>query len=82
MICFAIKDEKTGAFLSPFFVRHKPDALRSLSRVVNDPDNNLCRFAADYSLWVVGIFDDQTGNLVPEISHELNLVSLKTLEAK
>lgn len=79
MVIFSIKDEKTGAFTAPFSVRHLADAIRSLSRVANEPDNNLCRYAADYSLWRIAGFDDETGEIVPQLSHELNLVSLKAM---
>lgn len=77
MLCFAVKDEKSGAFLSPFFIRHVADAIRSLKRLVDDKTSGLGQFTEDYSLWRIGEFNESTGEFVCTFQHEVNLVTLK-----
>ncbi|WNK14149.1 MAG: nonstructural protein [Microvirus sp.] len=62
-----VYDSAVQAYGRPIFVRHPGEALRSLSDQVNATDNNdLCRHAEDYSLFVIGEFDEDTGLLTPQ----------------
>jgi len=61
--CFAIKDLRASCFLNPFFSRNAHEATRAIQTVVNDPASNLNKFASDFSLHLVGTFDDETGVL-------------------
>lgn len=59
---YAVKDELTGKFLNPMFVEEDNVALRQFKTSVNRielwHDN-----AADYGLYKLGSFDDETGKL-------------------
>ncbi|WNK12599.1 MAG: nonstructural protein [Microvirus sp.] len=59
-------DSAVESFGRPIFVRHPGEALRSLSDQVNASDNNdLARHPQDYSLHLIGEFDEETGELTP-----------------
>lgn len=77
MHAYAIKDEKIGEFINPFFGKNDFDVMRSLSNIVKDPDNMLCKFAADFSLWRIGGFNETTGLAEYSPTHVINLTALK-----
>lgn len=65
---YCIKDNVAG-FLQPTFSLYEPQALRDFSFAVNNP--GLMNFKPeDYSLWSVGVFDSETGeveHIVPKL---------------
>lgn len=58
---FSVYDQATGAFLQPFFAPSKGAALRSLTDAVNDEKHEFSRHSADYTLFILGSFDDNSG---------------------
>jgi len=76
---FSIHDEKAGAFLSPFIAENAAVAGRMLEPIANDRDSMLSRFAVDYSVYCVGGFNEQTGEVSGQLPHEycFRLVDLK-----
>lgn len=58
---FSVFDSKTGVFTPPFAFAHRGDALRSFQQLTNDTKHQFCKFAADYTLFEIGEFDDQSG---------------------
>lgn len=60
-LIFSVYDKAVGAFLPPFYVRSRGEALRSFSEACNDGKHNFNRHAADYSLMFLGYFDDTSG---------------------
>lgn len=77
---FSVRDAKVEAFLQPFFAPTSGSAIRSLSDAVNDPKHDFFKHVNDYSLWIVGTWDDATGTVVPENPPKalLNCVELVT----
>lgn len=67
MKIFAIRDSAVEAFLQPFFAPTTGAAIRSVSEAVNDPQHQFSKHAKDYHLWLLGDFDDGSGNIVPTI---------------
>lgn len=61
---FSIFDVKAKAWLQPFFASNAAVAVRMFERAVNDPNSDLHRFAADYTLFEVGSWDEVDGDLV------------------
>lgn len=57
---FAIYDSKAEAYLPPFFMKSKGEAIRALSNHVNDPQHNFNKYAADFTLFELGSWDDST----------------------
>lgn len=66
---FSVRDEKTRTYMRPIFDAHTASALRSWSEIVNEPSSPMCKFPSDFSLYEVGQFDDEQGQLIPIVPH-------------
>ncbi len=55
---FTVYDAKTEAYLSPFFMRSKGEAMRSFEEAANDVNHAFFKHASDYTLFEIGQFDD------------------------
>lgn len=64
---FAIYDSKAEAYLPPFFMKSKGEAIRALTSHVNDPQHNFNKYAADFTLFELGSWDDS--NTTFELHH-------------
>lgn len=67
VIC-SIHDSKAECFSQPMFFQAVGQALRSFIDAVSDgdPKNNLSVHPEDFNLFRIGLFDDQTGELISE----------------
>lgn len=76
---YAIYDSAAGAYLQPFFFHQDGLALRAISDCVADPSHNFAKHPDDYTLFYIGEFDDQTGDIVPAVPAESlgNLIEFK-----
>lgn len=70
---FSLLDTKVGMFHPPFFMSHEQQAFRAVSDLANDLSTTVGRHPADYSLVLVGSFDDQAGVLTPCAPEQLGL---------
>lgn len=59
----AVSDRAVGAFMNPFVAPSIGWAVRSFSDEVNrkGADNQLAAHPEDYELWVLAVYDDETG---------------------
>ena len=55
---FVIYDCKAEAYLQPFFMKSKGEAIRAITACVEDAQHNFCKYAEDFTLFEVGTFDD------------------------
>jgi hypothetical protein len=67
MKVFTIFDSKVGAYLNPFFMRSKGEAIRALTISVNNSDHDFAKFPEDYTLFELGDYEEETAkfNLYP-----------------
>lgn len=65
---FTVFDTAASAFLRPFFAETEGLAKRAFSEAINTPqgDASFFKHYQDYSLFLVGWFDDQTGEITAE----------------
>lgn len=63
---YAVFDSATGAYMRPFVMQSDGQAIRSFSDETNNPETPLHAHPEDYSLFRLGIFDDQTAIITPE----------------
>lgn len=70
MRIFTVYDSKAEGFLRPFFAPTAGVAKRSFEAAANAVDHDFFRFAADYTLFEIGYFDEDTGKLIPSDSFE------------
>lgn len=62
---FTVYDSKVEAYLPPFTSRSKGDAIRSISKMVNDPQHDFSKYAADFTLFELGEYLDDTAGIYP-----------------
>ena len=62
---YAIKDAKT-TFMPANVDFNDASAIRNFEHAVRQPDSLLCSHSADYTLWRVGQFDNEHGEIIPE----------------
>lgn len=63
LVC-AVQDNKVGAFAAPFLARTKGEAIRSFSLACEDATLPFKKSPKDYTLYVIGEFQEETGGLV------------------
>lgn len=67
----SVKDELTGAFLQPTFGETLEELKRLFAYQVNKID--LWRYnSSDYTLYCLGTFDQETGEIMPHIERLVN----------
>jgi len=78
VICAAL-DKKARAYATPFFQAHVDVAIRAFKGAVNDPTHPIAKHPEDYSLWLIGTFDDNTGLITPHAApiHVAEAMALK-----
>lgn len=69
-LMFVIFDNKADLYSSPFFSVRRESALRDLLRATNDPQSEISSAPADYDLYLIGAYDDETGTVVAYPQHE------------
>lgn len=62
---FSLLDTKVQTFSPPFFLSHLGHAARAVSQLGQDLNTTVGRHPADFMLYEIGEFDDQTGGLMP-----------------
>ena len=65
-IMFAIHDAKAHAYLPPFILHRIEMAQRVFKDCINDPTHQFSKNPADYTLFTIGTFDDNTANIKTE----------------
>jgi hypothetical protein len=74
---FSIYDEKAEAFLQPFFFDTVGQAERAIIDCLSDPNHNFARYSSDFTLFMIGEYDESTGVITPQKTGIANLVELK-----
>lgn len=65
-LLFVIKDEKVGGYSPLNEALNKMDLLRILDMTVkSSPQLMLVKYPADYSVWIVAEWDNQSGQIFP-----------------
>lgn len=77
---FAVFDSKASTFGHPFFCHTRGVAIRSFSDAANDSKHEFGRHAADFTLFEIGEYDDQTGKFVNLAAPESIGVALQFVE--
>lgn len=75
---FSVYDEKSEAYLQPFYLDTVGQAIRAITDCVNDNNHAFCRHTADYTLFQLGEFDDSCGSFTDNRKSLGSLVEFKT----
>lgn len=74
---YSIYDSKALSYSPPFYAVAHGQACRNVMDAAADPNTSLARHPADYQLFCVGRFDDQSGQLLPgDREHVSDVVAL------
>lgn len=68
--CFAVHDKKAQAFITPFYLPNEMMASRTFMDCINDDSHQFSKHPEDYSLFLIGTFDMNSGEFV----HELQII--------
>lgn len=60
-LIFTVFDSKAEAFLNPFYSNAVGLALRSFEAACNDATHDFHKYAADYTLFQLGTFNQESG---------------------
>jgi len=60
---FSIHDAAAKAYLAPFFLPEEQQAIRGFTGAVNDIEHAFGKWPKDYTLMVLGSFDDEKGTI-------------------
>lgn len=69
MRVYSVYDSKAEAYLIPFFASTDAVAMRMFTQAAADPNHNFHQFAADYTLFHIGEWDEEKGSLIPAEAH-------------
>lgn len=72
---FAVYDSAAKAYLNPFQLPREEMAIRAFRDVINSPSHELASHPEDYCLFLLGEFDNRTGQY---INHQPGPQSLAT----
>jgi len=72
---YAIRDVKANHYATPFFMASNGLAIRAFSDLVSDPKTTLNRHPDDFQLFVIGEYDDNSGELLPSMPEFLSNAS-------
>ncbi len=61
----SIFDEKAAAFLPPFVLHREEMALRVFKDMLVSSDHQFGKHPEDYTMFVIGVFDDGKGTIEP-----------------
>lgn len=73
---YAFRDTKIG-FMQPFLQQNEAVAMRTLKMAVNDEHSQIRNMAEDIQLYQLGTYDDDTGEIVPEVKFIANAIDHK-----
>lgn len=64
---YSVYDEKAQAYHTPYFFPNDGIAQRGFSDVAMDQKTEICRHKEDYSLYLIGEYDNTSAVLTPII---------------
>jgi len=78
---YSVYDSKAEAYLPPIFFPTDAAAVRAFGSAVSSPDHDFCKYPEDYTLFAVGEWDEQKGELTG-YSTQISIVTARSLEVK
>lgn len=60
-----VRDRAIEAYLNPFVCPHVGGAIRSFMDETKNPESTVASHKEDYSLYLIGTFNTETGALIP-----------------
>ena len=67
-LVFSVYDQKAAAYLPPFILPRSEMAIRTFSDCINSAEHQFGKHPGDYTLFRLGMFDDEKGQYHLEIA--------------
>lgn len=64
---FTVYDSKAEMYLRPFHFKSSAEAIRSFGDLCNDPESMPGKHPADFTLFHIGYFDDQSSQITSDV---------------
>lgn len=58
---FSVLDSKVGSYAQPWFSPTIASGIRAFTEAATDPASMLAKHPGDFTLYLLGTFDDETG---------------------
>lgn len=68
MEMYAFKDVLIG-FMEPFLQQNRAVAMRSFQQTMTNENSGISRYQKDIELWKIGNFNEETGEITPELEY-------------
>ena len=63
---YTIFDTASGLYMRPFYQQSDGAAMRSFKDIATDPEHEVGRHPEDYSLFRIGVYDDNNAEITVE----------------
>lgn len=70
MKIFVVYDSAAEYYGTPFFVRSTGEAIRSFTQAAHDPQTLVHRHPDQFTLFEIGVYDEQRGNIEMYTAHK------------
>ncbi len=71
MSIFSVYDAQTEAYMRPWTAQTEGQATRIFTDELQRPESEISKHPADYSLFVIGHFNDSSGEITPQIPNKM-----------
>lgn len=68
---YSIFDAASGLYSRPFFTQADAEAKRSFTDIAQDAEHPIGKHPDDYTLFRIGMFDDNTGKITDELNETM-----------
>lgn len=82
MKIIAIRDRAVDAFGRPIFTRTANEGIRSFIDEINNPESPMNAHPEDYDLYILGDYDEDTGQIIPEQRPEMIAVGKNSIKTE
>lgn len=72
---FSVFDKKARSFCTPFYMPNVETAVRAFHQAANDKSIDVGRYPADFDLFMLGTFNDETGVTESPLGNHEHVVS-------
>lgn len=62
---FTIHDSKAEAYLQPFFLATKGQAIRNITEILCNSEHQFSKYPEDFTLFELGEYDDSNAQMLP-----------------
>lgn len=70
---YSIFDTEVKAYMQPFFLRSKGEAIRALTSLLEDKNSNVAKYPEQFVLFEIGDYDDEKGLIISHTPESLGV---------